>query len=147
MKIPQLSVFVSNQPGRLNSVCRTLAEANINLLSITLADSGDFGLIRLIVPDPEKAVTVLEKSGIAATITEVIACKVSAELGGLSKLLSTPAGELQIDYMYAFPTCTDPDYAIMILRFENPDQAVELLQQSNTTLISRKEILNESSRN
>ncbi|MDR1759652.1 MAG: ACT domain-containing protein [Fibrobacter sp.] len=142
MKIQQLSVFVSNQPGRLHSVCRTLAEAGINLLSITLADSDDFGLIRLIVSDSDKAVEVLEKSGIASTITEVIACKVSAKRGGLADLLATPAGELQIEYMYAFPACRDPDYAIMIFRFHDPDKAVELLQQSGVSLVSRREILN-----
>ncbi len=147
MKIQQLSVFVSNQPGRLHSVCRTLAEAGINLLSITLADSGDFGLIRLIVSDSEKAVAVLEKSGVAATTTEVVACKVSAKIGGLSNLLDTPAGELQIEYMYAFPACREPDCAVMIFRFHDPDKAVELLQQSGVSLVSRREILNNDNGN
>ena len=73
MKIPQVSVFVSNRPGRLQAVCRSLADAGVNLLSLTLADSGEFGLIRLIVSDPEKAVDVLAKAGLSATITDVVA--------------------------------------------------------------------------
>ena len=141
MKIPQISIFVSNRPGRIHAVCQSLADADINLLSLTLADNGEFGLIRIIVSHPEKAVEVLRKSGIVAIVTDVVACEVSALKGGLAKLLSTPAGSLQIDYMYAYPTCHQKDKAIMILRFTDPDEAIALLEEAGVKLLSKKDIL------
>jgi hypothetical protein len=141
MKIPQISIFVANRPGRLQTICKSLADANINLLSLTLADSGEFGLVRLIVSHPEKAIAVLEASGLAATITDVIACQVDAGLGGLARLLATPAGQLQIDYMYAYPIQQDKAFAIMIFRFHDPDAAIEALRQAGARIMSRAEIL------
>ncbi|HHX15161.1 MAG TPA: amino acid-binding protein [Fibrobacter sp.] len=143
MKIPQISIFVSNRPGRLHAVCQSLADADINLLSLTLADNGEFGLIRIIVSHPEKAVEILSKAGIVATVTEVLACEVSALKGGLAKLLNTPAGTLQIDYMYAYPTCNDKDIAVMILRFREPDEAIMLLQKAGVKILGRKDLLEE----
>ncbi|MFA6341613.1 MAG: ACT domain-containing protein [Fibrobacteraceae bacterium] len=141
MKIPQISIFVANRPGRLQTICKSLADANINLLSLTLADSGEFGLVRLIVSHPEKAVTVLESSGLAAAITDVIACEVDAGLGGLAKLLATPAGQLQIDYMYAYPMQHEKNYAIMIFRFKDPDAAIDALRKAGAKVLSRKDLL------
>ena len=140
MKIPQVSVFVSNRPGRLQAVCRSLADAGVNLLSLTLADSGEFGLIRLIVNDAEKAVNVLAKAGLSATITDVIACPVNAKIGGLADLLSTAVGGEQIDYMYAYPSTLNGSN-IMILRFQNTDKAIEALQATNFKAISKEELL------
>ena len=130
MKIPQVSVFVSNRPGRLQAVCKSLADAGVNLLSLTLADSGEFGLIRLIVSDPEKAVDVLAKAGLSATITDVVACPVNAAIGGLAELLSTAVGSQQIDYMYAYPSTLNGSN-IMILRFQDVDKAIEALKATN----------------
>ena len=128
MKIPQVSVFVSNRPGRLQAVCKSLADAGVNLLSLTLADSGEFGLIRLIVSDPEKAVDVLAKAGLSATI------------GGLAELLSTAVGSQQIDYMYAYPSTLNGSN-IMILRFQDVDKAIEALKATNFKAISKEELL------
>ena len=130
MKIPQVSVFVSNRPGRLQAVCRSLADAGVNLLSLTLADSGEFGLIRLIVSDPEKAVT----------ITDVVACPVNAAIGGLAELLSTAVGSQQIDYMYAYPSTLNGSN-IMILRFQDTDKAIEALEATHFKAISKEELL------
>ena len=140
MKIPQVSVFVSNRPGRLQAVCRSLADAGVNLLSLTLADSGEFGLIRLIVNDAEKAVDVLAKAGLSATITDVVACPVNANIGGLADLLSTAVGTQQIDYMYAYPSTVNGSN-IMILRFADTDKAIEALQATNFKAISKEELL------
>ena len=139
MKIPQVSVFVSNRPGRLQTVCRSLADAGVNLLSLTLADSGEFGLIRLIVNNPEKAVDVLAKAGLSATITDVVACPVNAAIGGLVELLSTAVGSQQIDYMYAYPSTLDGSN-IMILRFQDTDKAIEALKATNFKAISKEEL-------
>jgi hypothetical protein len=141
MKIPQISIFVSNRPGRIHAICKTLADAGINLFSLTLADNGEFGLVRLIVSDADKAVSVLEASGLAATVTDVIACEVDAALGGLSRFLATPAGEMQIEYMYAFPMQQHKDFAIMIFRFQDPDAAIAVLKNSGAKIISSKELL------
>ncbi len=120
MKIPQVSVFVSNRPGRLQTVCRSLADAGVNLLSLTLADSGEFGLI--------------------ATITDVVACPVNAAIGGLAELLSTAVGSQQIDYMYAYPSTLNGSN-IMILRFQDVDKAIEALKATNFKAISKEELL------
>ena len=140
MKIPQVSVFVSNRPGRLQAVCKSLADAGVNLLSLTLADSGEFGLIRLIVSDPEKAVDVLAKAGLSATITDVVACPVNTAIGGLAELLSTAVGSQQIDYMYAYPSTLNGSN-IMILRFQDVDKAIEALKATNFKAISKEELL------
>ena len=139
MKIPQVSVFVSNRPGRLQTVCRSLADAGVNLLSLTLADSGEFGLIRLIVNNPEKAVDVLAKAGLSATITDVVACPVNAAIRGLAELLSTAVGSQQIDYMYAYPSTLNGSN-IMILRFQDTDKAIEALKATNFKAISKEEL-------
>lgn len=141
MKIPQVSVFVSNRPGRLQTVCRSLADAGVNLLSLTLADSGEFGLIRLIVNNPEKAVEILTKAGLSATVTDVVACPVEAKAGGLADLLSTAVGSQQIDYMYAFPATSKAGKDIMILRFQDTDAAIKALEASNFKAISKEELL------
>ena len=141
MIIPQISVFLINKPGRLHALCESLAKANINLLSMTLADSGEFGLIRLIVSKPKEAVQILEDSGLAATITDVVACEVSASKGGLAKLLSTPAGKLKIDYAYAYPTPSKKDVAVMIFRFNDPNVAISKLKASGVKILSAEELL------
>ena len=140
MKIPQVSVFVSNRPGRLQAVCKSLADAGVNLLSLTLADSGEFGLIRLVVSDPEKAVDVLAKAGLSATITDVVACPVNAAIGGLAELLSTAVGSQQIDYMYAYPSKRKDGSNIMILRFQDTDKAIEALKATNFKAIGKEEL-------
>jgi hypothetical protein len=140
MTIPQVSIFVSNRPGRLNAVCRSLADAGINLLSLTLADSGEFGLVRIIVNDAPKAVDVLEKSGLSATITEVIACPVEDKVGGLADFLSV-VNDLQIDYMYAYPSECKSSTNVMILRFHDTEKALATLKEKNFKTLSTAEML------
>jgi len=140
MKIPQVSVFVQNRPGRLQAVCRSLADAGINLLSLTLADSGEFGLIRLIVNEAEKAVDVLAKAGLSATVTDVVACPVADKVGGLADLLDV-LGDLQIDYMYAYPSECATATNIMILRFSDTEKALKVLEEKNFKTLSTQEML------
>jgi hypothetical protein len=116
-----------------------LADAGVNLLSLTLADSGEFGLIRLIVNNPEKAVDVLAKAGLSATITDVVACPVNAAIGGLAELLSTAVGSQQIDYMYAYPSTLNGSN-VMILRFQDTDKAIEALKATNFKAIDKEEL-------
>lgn len=140
MKIPQVSVFVSNRPGRLNAVCRSLADAGINLLSLTLADSGEFGLIRIIVNNADKAVQVLEKSGLSATISDVVACPVADKVGGLADFLSV-LDDLQIDYMYAYPSECKTETNVMILRFQDTEKALALLASKKFKTLNTEELL------
>ena len=128
MKITQLSVFLENRTGRLSALCRTLADASVNLSTLTLSDNGEFGLLRLLTPDVAKAKQVIEKAGYAATTTEVVALQVPDRPGGLASVLAAlePHG-ISVEYMYAFAQRKGGD-AIMIFRFAEMDRAIAVLQ-------------------
>lgn len=105
MYIKQLSVFIENRKGRLEQVTDTLKKNGVNIVSLSLADTNEYGLLRLIVSDPEKAKKVLREDGFSAMLTEVLAVKLQYEVGtlqGLLKLLSD--ADLNIEYMYALAT-------------------------------------------
>ncbi len=128
MKIRQLSIFLENRPGRLSALCRTLADAGVNLSTLTLAETGEFGLLRLITPDPDKARQVVERAGYAATMTEVVALQVPDRPGGLASVLrALEAPGISVEYMYAFAMRAGGD-AIMIFRFDDMDRAIAVLQ-------------------
>ena len=101
MKITQLSLFVENRPGALNDVCSTLKENNINISTLSLADTQAFGILRLLVKEHERAKTVLEQAGFVVKTTEVLAIPVKNAPGGLAQLLDT-LKDCQVEYMYAF---------------------------------------------
>ena len=123
----------------MQTVCRYLDDVGVDLLWLTLAIIGDFVLTRLIVNNPEKAVDVLAKAGLSATITDVVACPVNAAIGGLAELLSTAVGSQQIDYMYAYPSTLNGSN-IMILRFQDTDKAIEALKATNFKAIDKEEL-------
>ena len=128
MKIHQISVFLENRPGRLAGLCQTLAEAGVNLSTLTLAETGGFGLLRLITADPEKTKEVVERAGYAATATEVVALQVPDRPGGLASVLRElePHG-ISVEYMYAFAMRKGGD-AVMVFRFDNMDRGLTVLQ-------------------
>lgn len=129
MKLKQISLFLENKPGHLSAVCRLLAENNINILTLSLADTEQFGILRLIVEDWAKTKDVLESAGNVATVTDVVATEVEDRPGGLAELLAAvqEAG-INIEYMYAF-TFRSGGRAIMIFRFDDPDAAIAALQR------------------
>lgn len=129
MRIQQLSLFIENRSGSLSEVCRSLTENNINLRALSLADTKQFGILRLIVKDWERARDLLEAAGFVVKVTEVFALKVDDRPGGLGEVLSIldEAG-LNIEYMYAF-TYGSQDKAIMVFRFEDPEAAVDSLRK------------------
>ena len=135
MKIHQISVFLENQPGRLTKPCDALAHAGINMLTLSLADTQNFGILRIIVAEWEKARKVLVKSGMVVKITEVVAIKVPDSPGGLAGILHVleKAG-INIDYMYAFTTKRGGD-SILILRFDKADAAIEILRQAGIGIV------------
>ena len=127
MKIHQVSVFLENKPGQLRTACDVLAKAGINLVTLSLADTAQYGILHLIVQDWQKAQTVLEKAGCVVKITEVLAIEVPDRPGGLSKILElVDHAGLNIEYMYAFAEKRG-DRALLVFRFTNPDAALQAL--------------------
>jgi len=135
MKLHQISVFLENQPGRLTKPCDALAEAGINMVTISLADTQNFGILRIIVEAWEKACKVLENAGMVVKTTEVVAIKVPDRPGGLAGILhvAEKAG-INIDYMYAFTTKRGGN-SILILRFDKMDEAIEIFMQSGIEIV------------
>ena len=131
MKIHQLSVFVENRPGHLVGPCRCLADAGINLVTLALAETQNYGILRLIVRDWLQAKQVLESAGFRVSVTEVLAVQVEDRPGGLVDVLQpvSQAG-LNIEYMYAFTTKLSGQ-AVLVFRFEDPDAALRTLQGSS----------------
>jgi len=139
MKIKQLSLFLENKPGHLLAIAQTLADANINIITLSLADTEQFGIVRLIIRDWERAKTVLEKVGFVTNVCDVIAVKVSDAPGGLAQLLAIVSGVVNIEYMYAFPAHCDKD-AIMVFRFSDADKAITALEAAGISSLSATDI-------
>lgn len=140
MKLKQLSVFLENKPGRLREACSILADNQINLITLSLADTEQFGILRLIVSDSETAKTVLQEAGFVAKITEVIAVEVKDEPGGLSNVLKIEEDSgIGVEYMYAF-TIKSGENAVMIFRFDDMDKAVDALQKAGFNVLAAAEI-------
>jgi len=140
MKIKQISLFVENKPGSLTMACRALAQAGLNIVTLTLADTQQFGILRLLVRDWQKAQSVLQQAGFVVNATDVVAIEVADRPGGLLGLLEIlEAGKVNIEYMYAF-TVRKGASAIMIFRFEDPDGAIKLLQGSGKDVIKGTEL-------
>ena len=135
MKIHQLSVFVENRPGHLVAPCRRLAEAGINILTLALAETQQYGILRLIVRDWQQAKEVLQAGGFRVTITEVLAVQVEDRPGGMVEVLEPiSAAGLNVEYMYAFSTKSG-DQAVLVFRFEDPDLALAALQGSTVNFV------------
>ncbi|MEI7850253.1 MAG: ACT domain-containing protein [Kiritimatiellales bacterium] len=139
MKLKQLSVFLENRPGHLSRVCEVLAEAGINIVTMTLADTREFGILRLIVREWQRAKEVLEAAGFAVNITDVMAIEVTDEPGGLEKILKVAeAGGLSVEYMYAF-ACKQKKNALIVIRFDNIERASAVLESAGIGILSATE--------
>lgn len=131
MKMNQLSLFIENKPGHLDRICADLKKYGINIITLSLADTKDFGILRLIVDDWEKAKVSLESEGHIVNVTEVLAVEASHEAGGLSGVLSVIAGTgINIEYMYAFPGNPTTRTAALVFRFDDPEKALTLLEEA-----------------
>ena len=135
MKIHQISLFLENKPGHLNAICRTLAQNNINIVTLSLADTQQCGIVRLIVEEWEKARDALETAGYVVNVREVVAATVADKPGGMAELLDAinKAG-VNIEYMYAF-TSKHGSEAVLVFRFDNPDKAIEALTASGRNVL------------
>ena len=140
MKVEQISIFLENKSGRLAEVTRLLGEGGINIRALTLADTSDFGILRLIVNDNARALDILKKAGFTVGKTEVVAVEAPDRPGGLADILEQfgKAGT-NVEYMYAFVEKSGDD-AVVIFRFDNPEQAVELLQKSGVNILPEDKV-------
>ena len=140
MRIKQLSIFVENKTGRLHSITTALSENGINMRALSIADTTDFGILRLIVCDAEKAKQVLANIGVISKITDVIAVMIDDKTGGLASVLDTVSDtELEIEYMYAF-LAKDTGRAMMVLKTSDDDKAEKILEAKGIKLASQSDI-------
>ena len=141
MKIKQVSVFLENKVGHLRMVTEELKNANINIRAISLADSENFGVLRLVVEDPDKAYSVLREANHAVKETEVIAVEVPDKPGGLSDVLRTfEDNGINIEYMYAVLEKRS-EKAVIILRVEDIEDVIAKVEKQDVKLLSSEELL------
>lgn len=140
MKVSQLSVFLENKSGRLADVTHTLSDADINIRALSIADTIDYGLLRLIVNDPVKAKNVLTNEGFTVALTEVLAIEIPDRPGGLAGIIDILAESgINIEYMYAF-VGTSGENAIVIFRIERVDDAIPILQGKGVRILTGDEV-------
>jgi hypothetical protein len=140
MKLQQLSVFLENRPGSLSAPCRALAEAGINLMTLCLADTQQFGILRLMVRDAGRARAILEAKGMVVKVTEVVAVEVPDRPGGLADLLDVfERSEINVEYMYAF-TVKQENRGLLVFRFHDPDKAIAALRAASVNVIDEVEL-------
>jgi len=143
MFVKQLSVFIENRSGRLAAATRAMAEENINILALSLADTADFGILRLIVNDPEAGHAALKQAGFTVIVNNVLAVEVADKPGGLATILDAlEKDEINVEYMYAFSSIRTKR-AALIFRFEDPDAAVESLNRASFSVMSKIDVLGE----
>jgi hypothetical protein len=140
MTIRQLSIFLENKAGRLQEVLEVLSKESINITALTIADTSEYGIVRLLVSDPEGGFKLLKSCGYRVNLTEVISLSVSHEPGSLATMLKQFSDEnLSIEYMYAF--CLG-DKAVIVMRTDNHAKAFEVIEQNNFSIINENEIKN-----
>lgn len=140
MQAEQISVFLENKTGRLAEVTGILAESKVNIRALALADTSDFGVLRLIVDDNMKAVKALKNRGFTVGRTDVVAVEVEDRPGGLHRLLDMlHKADINVEYMYAFVQHSGEN-AVMIFRFDNIDEAVKVLEEHNVKVINGSEV-------
>lgn len=135
MKVEQLSIFIENKSGRLAEVARILGEADVNIRALSLADTSDFGILRLIVNDVEKAKIVLKEKGFTVSKTEVVAVEVPDRPGGLAAILQVlDADRINVEYMYAFVERCGEN-AVIIFRFDEIHKAIATLRNNGFNVL------------
>lgn len=140
MAIRQLSVFAENRPGALKEVLNLLAEKHIDIHSMVISESKDFGIIRLIVDDTDKAAQSLRSDEYIITITDVIALQIPDTPGGLTKIISTLSEkEVNLQYMYGFTTSAG-EAACIVIRVDDNEHTEALLKEIGVKLISEDDL-------
>ena len=144
MNVTQLSAFVTNKPGHLQKVLKVLADENINIITLTIAETMDFGILRMIVNDPDKGYKVLKDNNITSSVTDVLALEINDTPGSLYNALDVFAHlNLNIEYMYAF-TEKREGKAVMIFRFEDIEAAKKALKDKGYNIVRKIDIIGEN---
>jgi len=140
MRVEQIAVFLENKSGRLAEITRVLAEHEINIRALSVADTADFGILRLIVDKVDEAKKVLRENGFTVGKTNVIAVEVPDRTGGLAGVLKVvEAADLNVEYMYAFVNKSGEN-AVLIFRFDDMDKAIDALQKEAFKILSGAQI-------
>ena len=135
MKVEQISIFIENKSGRLAEVSSILGDAGVNIRALSLADTSDFGILRLIVNDREKAMAALKSRGFTVSKTEVVAVEVPDQPGGLASILhELDAAAINVEYLCAFVERCGAN-AVIIFRFDEIDKAIGLLQAKGFNML------------
>jgi hypothetical protein len=134
--LKQISVFLENKPGRMEEVTGCLAEKNINIHALSIADTTDFGILRMIVAEPEKTLSVLKENNFMVKTSEVIALALGHSPGSLHKTLrKLTALDISIEYMYAFTSRHQEHDAIVIMCLSNQDAALEKMKTGGVLIL------------
>ncbi len=140
MVAEQISIFLENKAGRLAEVTRALSDADISIRALSLADTSDFGILRIIVADHDRAKAVLKEKGFTTGRTTVVAVEVEDKPGGLHQILEILAQHtINVEYMYNFVQ-KDTTNATMIFRFDKAEKAVEALTANNISIVSAERL-------
>jgi len=140
MRVEQISVFLENKSGRLAEITEVLAKNDINIRALSVADTADFGILRLIVNKVDQAQKVLKENDFTVGKTTVIAVEVPDQAGGLAGVLKTvEADGLNVEYMYAFVNKSG-EKAVLIFRFDEMDKAIQSLQKARLTILSGEQV-------
>ena len=136
MKVKQLSLFLENKPGTLSRPVKLLSKAKLNILTLSIADTQQFGILRLVVRDWEKARGVLEKNGFVVKVSDIVAVEVADEPGGLAEILETlEKAQVNLEYMYGF-TLRKEGKGVLAFRFDDPDRAIAALRKKGINPVS-----------
>ncbi|MDZ4171889.1 MAG: acetolactate synthase [Methanobacteriaceae archaeon] len=140
MKLKQISIFLENKEGRLKKAINILSQANINIRALSIADTSEFGILRLIVQDSEKAQKKLEEKKFVVKVNEVIAVEVPDQPGGLDSILEILYdSKINVEYLYAFVEKNE-DKAIVVIKTENIDDGINALENKNIRLMSSEDV-------
>ena len=139
MLIKQLSIFVENKPGKMQHLTQVLADHNVDMRALSLAETSDFGIVRIIVDDTDAAAAVLAQEGFIHSITKVLGVAIPDEPGGLNRVLSVLAGsEVNMEYMYAFLGGKEAKHAYMIFRVQDNEAVVAALAAKGISCIGQE---------
>ena len=140
MFIDQISIFIENRQGRMAEITKLLADGDIDIRALSIADTTDYGILRLIVNNPEKATKLLKENHVTATITKVLAIAIDDKPGGLNKAITILSEKgVDVEYMYAFLN-PRKDTAFVILRVADNEKAIEILKDGGIELMSNEDI-------
>ena len=135
MKVKQLSLFLENKPGALSRPVKLLAKAKFNILTLSIADTQQFGILRFVVRDWQKAKRVLEQAGFVVKVSDMVAIEVADKPGGLAKVLvALEKARVNLEYMYGFTLKTEGT-GVLAFRFDAPDRAIAALRKAGIRLL------------